>query len=538
MIHSIYTVMMLRVYLLFFCIWGILVKAQDPVRFDSIYTHTYLEIAQKDFNKALNIADSLYLASETPYFQTKSLMLTATLYQQSGDLNQSIAKALEAEKRIINTTNYVWISRVYGFLATQYRLTGLSQQSKKYREMAYESAKKIEGENRYSTLTLLLQEMAFIEMDEKNYKQAIQYLNQSQAYLDHVKQNKASLIAQNDQLLGDCYFHLKEYDKAIAYYQSGRKNYGDLPDNYVKGLIFDGIAYSYLKKGEFKTAESYLDSAKNISEISNYLELKKRILNTSQELYLAIKDIENVSITRQKQDSISQQLDNKKLTLIEGIFDNINTENSTIKKEVNFKNKIIFITVLLFLMAFGYFLYYRRKQQKNIRQIKEILHKLENKNIVSKELNINGLHSSSEPVIENQETENNTESSIIMNSETEEKLVQKLEQFETTTLFTQKSISLSSLAIFCKTNPKYLSYIINTYKKQDFYNYINELRINYIIHQLNEDPMYRKYKIATLAEEAGFSSQNKFATVFKKVTSISPSTFIKYLEEEKSQVNI
>src|SRR5690606_31732307 len=436
------------------------------------------------------------------------------------------------------TTNYVWISRVYGFLATQCRLTGLSQQSKKYGELAFESAKKIEGENRHSTLTLLLQEMAFREMDEKNYKQAIQYLNQSQSYLEHVKQNKAYLTAQNEQLLGDCHFHLKEYDKAIAYYQSGRKNYGDLPDNYIKGLIFDGLAYSYLKKGEFKTAESYLDSAKSIADHSSYLELKKRVLSTSQELYIATKDIENVSITKRKQDSISKQIDDKKLTLIEGLFDNIKTENSTIKKEVNIKNKIIFIAVSLFLTAFGYFLYYRRKQQRNIRQIKEILYKLENKNSVYKEVDINDLHPSLEPKIEKQETENSVESSVIMNSETEEKLVQKLEQFETTTLFTQKSISLSSLAIFCKTNPKYLSYIINTYKKQDFYNYINELRINYIIQQLNEDPMFRKYKIATLAEEAGFSSQNKFATVFKKVTSISPSTFIKYLEEERSKVNV
>lgn len=528
---------MFRVYLLLFLMFGILVKAQDPVRFDSIYTHTYLEISQKDFNKALKIADSLYLASETPYFQTKSLMLTATLYQQSGDLNKSIEKALESEKTIIKTTNYIWISRVYGFLATQYRITGLSEQSKKYGDLAYESAKKIEGENRYSTLTLLLQEMAFREMDAKNYKQAIHYLNQSQIYLGNVKQNKDYLTAQNEQLLGDCYFHLKEYDKAIAYYQSGRKNYGDLPDNYVKGLIFDGLAFSYLKKGEFKIAESYLDSAKSISEISNYLELKKRILSTSQELYIAIKDIENVSITRLKQDSISQQIDDKKLTLIEGLFDTIKTENSIIKKEVNVKNKIIFIAVLFFLIAVGYFLYYRRKQQRNIRHIKEILHKLENKKIANKKVIINDLHHSPEPIIEKRETESSTESSTIMNSETEEKLIQKLEQFETTTLFTQKSISLSSLAIFCKTNPKYLSYIINTYKKQDFYNYINELRINYIINQLNENPLYRKYKIATLAEEAGFSSQNKFATVFKKVTSISPSTFVKYLEEDSIEVN-
>jgi AraC-like DNA-binding protein len=49
---------------------------------------------------------------------------------------------------------------------------------------------------------------------------------------------------------------------------------------------------------------------------------------------------------------------------------------------------------------------------------------------------------------------------------------------------------------------------------------------------LRNNPVYRKYKLATLAEEAGFSSSNKFSLIFKKVTSFSPSTFIKYLNEE------
>lgn len=64
----------------------------------------------------------------------------------------------------------------------------------------------------------------------------------------------------------------------------------------------------------------------------------------------------------------------------------------------------------------------------------------------------------------------------------------------------------------------------------DFNNYINELRIQFIIDKLLKEPIHRKYKFSTLAEEAGFSSQNKFSTVFKKSTSITPSEFIKQLE--------
>ncbi|MGC5744441.1 helix-turn-helix domain-containing protein [Chryseobacterium sp. NFX27] len=119
-----------------------------------------------------------------------------------------------------------------------------------------------------------------------------------------------------------------------------------------------------------------------------------------------------------------------------------------------------------------------------------------------------------------------------MSPETEKKLLAKLNKFEKSTLFTKKNISLPYLSAHLQTNTKYLSYIINTHKKKDFNNYINELRIRYIIEKLKYEPQYRKYKVATLADETGFSSPNKFTTVFKKVTSLSPSLFISYLKTE------
>ncbi|MBA5630500.1 helix-turn-helix domain-containing protein [Moheibacter lacus] len=525
-----------RTFLLYFLALGFLAKAQNAEKFDAIFNKTFMEVAQNNFNKALENADSLYQISETPYFKTKSLMLTATLYQQSGDLNQSIAYALKSEKIITETTNYTWITRVYGFLATQYRLLGLFTESKKYGDLAFETAKKIEDKSRISTVAMILQELAIREFDQKNYKAAIRYLNEAKSYLKEVQQNQAYLIAQNEQWLGDCYVRLNEFENALKYFQSSRKIYCDLPDNYVKGLIFDGMAFSYLSKEEFGLAKIYLDSAKAIADQSNYLELKNRVLNTSEAYYLATKDLENISLTKQEKDAISNQIDDKKLLFVDGLLAKINQENTVIKEEVHFKTRILFVSIALLICALAYFIFYRIQQQKNINRIKKIITELELKNIVYKETRLEDLTSlqSEESSLE---AEIPQEPTFMMNPETEEKLIQKLEDFESTTLFTENAISLSSLAIYCETNTKYLSYIINTYKKQDFYNYINELRINYIINQLNQNPLYRKYKIATLAEEAGFSSQNKFATVFKKVTSISPSVFIKYLEEEKIELN-
>lgn len=120
----------------------------------------------------------------------------------------------------------------------------------------------------------------------------------------------------------------------------------------------------------------------------------------------------------------------------------------------------------------------------------------------------------------------------LMTSETEAKLLELLMAFEKGTLYNSKNMSLPYLAGELNTNTKYLSHVINRHKSSDFKSYINRLRINYIVDKLIHDEKYRQYKISILADECGFSSHSKFASVFKTVTDYSPSAFIKQLETE------
>jgi YesN/AraC family two-component response regulator len=97
-------------------------------------------------------------------------------------------------------------------------------------------------------------------------------------------------------------------------------------------------------------------------------------------------------------------------------------------------------------------------------------------------------------------------------------------------------MSLPVLAAQFNTNTKYLSNIINEYKGKNFNNYINGLRINYIMKLLYEKPEYRGYKTSYLAECCGFSSRIVFTTVFKKETGITPSYFINTLKNEEKTI--
>lgn len=117
---------------------------------------------------------------------------------------------------------------------------------------------------------------------------------------------------------------------------------------------------------------------------------------------------------------------------------------------------------------------------------------------------------------------------------TEQLLLKKLDKFEQSHRFIQNDISLTNLAKNLNTNTKYLSDVINRNKGVNFNQYINELRINYIIEKMKSEPKYLNYKIFYLAEECGFSSQSSFSTVFKSITGISPMSFVKFLKNENS----
>src|SRR5690606_504036 len=118
--------------------------------------------------------------------------------------------------------------------------------------------------------------------------------------------------------------------------------------------------------------------------------------------------------------------------------------------------------------------------------------------------------------------------------ETHQKILEDLIKFKESEIFLQSNYTLADLASEINVNTKYLSLVLNNDLGKSFNNFINECRIHYIIDKLYSNVEYRHYKLSFLAEECGFSSHSKFSSVFKSVTEITPSTFIKYLNEQEN----
>lgn len=149
-----------------------------------------------------------------------------------------------------------------------------------------------------------------------------------------------------------------------------------------------------------------------------------------------------------------------------------------------------------------------------------------------------------EPIVEKQpiieasepikETVEQPKISISISSKTEKILLNKLQEFEDSKGFIKKDVNLNNLAKKFDTNTKYLSEIIKTYKNKNFNHYLNDLRINHLIDELNTNDKVLHTKVSYLASDFGFSSHSSFSTIFTQYVGQTPSEYIKNLKQEKA----
>lgn len=71
-----------------------------------------------------------------------------------------------------------------------------------------------------------------------------------------------------------------------------------------------------------------------------------------------------------------------------------------------------------------------------------------------------------------------------------------------------------------------LSYIINNYTDKNFFEFVNEYRIEEVKKRL-PDPSYSNLTLDAIARESGFNSSASFYRVFKQSTGLTPKQFLK-----------
>lgn len=92
-------------------------------------------------------------------------------------------------------------------------------------------------------------------------------------------------------------------------------------------------------------------------------------------------------------------------------------------------------------------------------------------------------------------------------------------------LYLDSEINLDALSKELQTNRSYLSRTINILEGKNFREYINSQRIEYCIHQIENDK-FRNFTIEAIAEMCGFKNRTSFTEVFKKSIGVPPAFFI------------
>jgi len=497
-------------------------KSEAESKFDSIYFATAVTIAAEDINKAIRISDSLYRHSKQDMHRLKSLMLSSSLFQQKGDIKKSVQYAVKADKIAVKINSYDWEARIAGFLSTQYRLMGLYQEGEEYLEKGKTVSNKIENEQMKKLyLGMIYQETAYYEIEFEDYKKAYKAGKQADSYFNQLvysEQDKNYFLATNEQLLGRVCIGLEKWDEALLHYNQSQQKLSEVTreDAMLSGFIYSGLGRIYLEKKDRKASIAYLRKAEQIVKQSDYLELKIEVYKTLADYYELAKDFKQYTKYNDKYVAAMQLSEKKKK---ESITDFVNTTKSTGKTHAYNRNVLLIVSIALFLVIILIVIWQRRSRRRERERFREVLNRLRQERVQ---------HLQEKPASEKKDPNRK-----IMSDTIEAKILKDLEEFERGVKFTDKQISLSILAGMLKTNTKYLSHILNTYLNKDFNTYINELRIRYIIEQIEKNDKFRNYKLSVLAEECGFSSHSKFSAVFKSVTGFSPSAFLGYLKERQ-----
>ncbi|RZJ52719.1 MAG: helix-turn-helix domain-containing protein [Flavobacterium sp.] len=380
-----------------------------------------------------------------------------------------------------------------------------------------------------------LAQLGLIYIDKKDFTNAKLTLDKALIIAQKIESN--NLITEINIRISKLYSLQKDYNKAITLLKSiiqTEKQSNSIPAENLSEIY-------YLLAENYKFIENYSESNYYYGQ---FIEKSKKI---GEKRIEAIDHLHKIDIT----ESLERETEQK-----------------------NQKWILLGVTGFLLLLFIGFFLRRRKEGIQNQIKFEELLLKIqnfENQNAkVSDEpqqndpsdaesnesevfeeepepeliqnsiVTINS-PSNDELIIENDgidiDNEEPINSNFIIKDETRAEILDKLIKLEEKKLFLRQDFTLHNVAKRLKTNTAYLSKIVNSELDKNFSSYVNELRINYIIIELKNNAKLRSYSINAIGEEIGYKSPESFTKYFKVATGISPSIYIKKINQMKESEN-
>lgn len=398
-------------------------------------------------------------------------------------------KALELIKEGIDeaklTNNALFLFYMYDFRSRSFLKLKKLEKAKKDANIAMDYAMQLKNEEFVNEIHYQLADIAF---ENKSYVEALNNLKQIlQSGID-----KSSLQSSKYyKLTADVYKNLDSVRLSNTFYSQ------------------------YVEESE-KATQEYLSAIQSIHDITLKEELSDVQKSYEEELKGEISEKENLKKKKWLWTIISGIL----LALSIGIFSFFRN-----KSKVNQKR---FDDLMLKINAFE-----QRKAEENKSKLeeKEKIKSKEELVELSQTIEKSNVDVLSNDQNEDDQVEEETETTYIIDDKKVEEILVKLQKLEDKQYYLRQDCTLHNMAKKLKTNTSYLSKIVNTHLDKSFSTYINELRINHAILELKNNKRLRSYSVKGIAGEMGYKNADAFSRYFRHATGITPSVYIKKIEE-------
>lgn len=455
---------------------------------ESYYFKGGLQYKTGEYNSSLNY----YLQSRDYYHEIKDIESYYMLHNCVGILKLRIQDnedalnifkdclAFEEEsiKKEDTIMPYSYINTVRS-LAIAYAANGKIDSTSFYNIKGYKLAK----------LHPKYNELSFTHLEggnqflKGNYKAAEDSLIKSLPYLKKLNSKDNLAIAYSH--LGRIYKKFNELEKSVFYFKKTDSIYTT-----TKYLIAE-------------PREIYINL---INYYRNKKDLKQQLYYTEQLIKIdnvLTKDYTVLSNTFNEHDITSLTKEKERLTTL------LNNDKNKHKKSI-----VFFTIALSFLLLF--FIYFYSKKINNDKKFNRIINELKAKN---KKPNVIS-------------SQNPKKILLTIDQQLIDSVLEELNIFENNKDYLKPKITLNKLAKQLNTNSKYLSQIINKFKSKTFSNYINDLRIEYVVDVLQgNNSQLKNYTIKAIAQEVGFTSTESFTKAFYKKNGLTVSYFIKKIKK-------
>ncbi len=319
----------------------------------------------------------------------------------------------------------------------------------------------------------------------------------------------------------------KRYDEAIERIKEADRNaHIDSKDQRYRSYYYLALCWS--QKENHKESLAYCEKAIAIPvKITSFFNFQLETYKLASSNAIILGDTEKANFYIKKLNDFSQEYENSSKSRF--VADLYKQDVIAVKEQLSEQNKkILFLAISVVIIILLVFIFLTRIYLKR---------KIDKKKFQSAMLQTEETEALQKSEIEEEIKINDEVPLILKNNnasgETDQKIAKQLIGFEKKEQFLSPNLTINSMCKSFNTNSSYLSAAIKKHRGKNFNTYINDLRIDYLVFKLKNNPEYLTYKTIYLAEICGFGSYAVFHRAFLLRTGISPSKFISFLKSEE-----